>query len=104
MAWPIPSWLRSVFYLTRGTHVFAQRRQRLERGPGDIGISARLVHRTGRIADRGMRHAHAAIEPGAATETADHRHPHRADHGRTGDRAGVGEIEQHPAGLFKTPG
>ncbi len=53
------------------------------------------------IADRGMGEPHAAVEPRAAAEAADHRNLHRLDHGGAGDRAGIGEIEQRGAGLFQ---
>src|SRR6185436_2396464 len=60
---------RLSFQVARRAHVLRVRRDRLEAHSGDIGIALRLgIELRGGVADRRVRHAHAAVEPRAAAE------------------------------------
>src|SRR3954454_25122779 len=78
----------SALDLTAGAGVIDERGESPERGLGAVEISVGLgVDPALGIADRGMRHAHAAVEPGAAAEAADHRDLHRLHDRGAGGRS-----------------
>src|SRR3954466_908291 len=83
------------FDLPPGTYVLGIGRERAERDRGDVRIGlGRGIDPLRAIADRGVRHAHAAVEPRPPTETADDRNVHRTRHRRPGVGTGMAEVEE----------
>src|SRR3954466_413157 len=78
----------SALDLTAGAGVIDERGESPERGLGAVEISVGLgVDPALGIADRGMRHAHAAVEPGAAPEPANPRDLHALPDRAAGERS-----------------
>src|SRR5436190_2350757 len=83
------------FDLPPGAYVLGICRERAELDRGDVRIRlGRGIDPLRAVADRGVRHAHASVEPWPATETADDRNVHRPRHRRTGVGTGMAEVEQ----------
>src|SRR5689334_15614286 len=77
-------------------------RQRIERDARDVGVRFRVRIDPARgIADRGVRHAHAAVEPGSAAEAAEHRDGNRLGHGPASLLARMTEVEQDGTRLLQ---
>src|SRR5206468_12130322 len=55
-----------------------------------------------RIADGGMREAHASVEPRPAAQAPDDRNGNRAYDGRTGHGTRVSEVQDRGAGVFQS--
>ncbi len=97
--------LPSPLDLAAGAHVVDQRAEGVEADLGDVGIGVGLGSEPFlAIADGGAEEPHAAVEPGATAEAADHGDLHRLHDRSTGHRSGIGEVEQRRARIFEQLG
>src|SRR6266852_3826879 len=82
---------RRAFDLARSAHITRICRNGIERYACDVGITLDLrIDRAGCVTDRSVNQTHTAVEPGATTESADHRDTDRLYRRGTRDQSGGG--------------
>src|SRR5918999_1068715 len=85
-----------------GAHVIAIGAERLERNAGDICVRLGAgIEMRSPVADRGVRHAQATVEPRSAAKAAEHRNRYGGDHRGPGLGAGMPKIEQGRPGRLE---
>src|SRR5688572_15181876 len=93
------------FDLPRAANVFGIRRQGIERDPCHVCIAFGVsFKKRGGVADRGVRHAHAPVEPRPAAQAADDRDANRLRHRFAGHGARVPEVEERGACILEALG
>src|SRR6266704_4478675 len=90
--------MSTAFDLPARTHVIDQGAEGIEAELRGIAVGLGLgVDPLRRIADGGMRKAHASVEPRPAAQAPDHRNGNRACDSRTGHGTGVSEVQKRSA-------
>src|SRR6266568_421411 len=84
------------------THIVDQSTEGIEAQLRGVAVGPGLgVDPLRRVADGGMRQAHASVEPRPSAQAPDHRNGNRAYDGRTGYGTRVPEVQNRGAGLFQ---
>src|SRR5216683_5882324 len=93
--------ISAAFDLPARTHIVDQGTEGSQAQLRGIAVGLGLgVDPLRRIADGGMREAHAPVEPRPSAQAPDDRNGNRADDCRTGHGTRVPEVENRSAGIF----
>src|SRR6266571_7274480 len=95
--------MSTAFDLPARTHIVDQSTEGIEAKLRGVAVGLALgVDPLRRIADGGMRQAHASVEPRPAAQAPDDRNRNRAYNGRTGHGTGVPEVQNRGARIFQS--
>src|SRR6266498_2302637 len=95
--------MSTAFDLPARTHIVDQGTEGIEAELRGVAVGPALgVDPLRRIADGGMRQAHAPVEPRPAAQASDDRNGNRAYDGRTGHGTRVPEVQNRCAGILQS--